>query len=149
MNSLHRIARPSFAIMLLLSLATVWRVTYGVDGTEFSGGWLTGRLLDGAYISVIAYVIALLTLLWLPRLSALLSLIASVCCLPLLLYFFAPGFFRKMTKLAFPNSEWSSPLSQSVVWRPSTILPLVATLAMLAIALLLFRFERMESQKTK
>ncbi len=122
------------AIVLLLSIAAIWWITDGLDGTEFSGGYITGRLLDGAFIGIITYMISLVTLYWLPRVSAAFSLAASACCLPLLLYFFAPRPFRWAIHLTLPAVDWSTPVFQAVVWSRFTVLPLLAVLGTIGIA---------------
>jgi biopolymer transport protein ExbD len=114
--------------------------TSGLDGTEFSGGRITGPLLDTCELGMLAFVIALVVLYWFLRHSASIALGASLCCLPLPLYFFAPGRFRTLFK-----GEWSVPLSSSFVWTRWTIIPIAVILAtMTAAALALLRPRTLE-----
>jgi hypothetical protein len=135
----HPVARASFAITLLLSIATLFWATKGLDGTEFSGGALTGRLLDATNLALVVYGVALLVFLWLPKVAATLSWVASALCFPLLAYFFAPRLFRAATGLLWPTAQWSVPLSRSVNWSCMTILPLLAIFASAVLALFLFQ----------
>ncbi len=134
MQTSLRIVRLLLVVMILLSISAAWWRTDGLDGTEFSGGWITGRLLEATYIGILSYIIALLILYRVPRASAFLALIASFCCFPLSFYFFAPASFRSLTRIVFPNAVWSTPVVEGIVWTPVTILPLVAYLATVAVA---------------
>jgi hypothetical protein len=85
-------------------------------GTEASGGWLTGPIEDLYDLGFLLFVLALLAPFFYRRVAAALVLAASLLCLPLYLYFIAPGFFRHV----FRNAEYEEPLRASFVWsKPS------------------------------
>ena len=90
---------------LLCACLTI-RDPYDLSGSEFSGGWLTGRLLDSNFVGFFLFVVALLLAFAFPRIAAVTALVASLVCLPLYFYFVAPGLFRWI----FKGSEWTVPL---------------------------------------
>jgi hypothetical protein len=72
---------------------------------------MTGPLLDMTEIGAILFLIALLTTLLFRRIAAATGLIAAVLCLPLFLYFIAPGPYRWLF-----GGEYSVPMSADFVW---------------------------------
>src|ERR1700758_4301848 len=118
------------AVLLLLSLRVLWSSSWGVDGTEFSGGRVTGRLLDLCDVGMLALIPALIATYWFPRLSASITLLAGMSCLPLLLYFLAPGLFRMVLK-----GEWSVPLQSNFVCARWTVLPVTTITSTMMFAL--------------
>jgi hypothetical protein len=78
------------AVSCVACVVIVLRNTKGLEGTEFSGGWLTGRLLSMADIGAVLFVLALIGTLWTPRIAEVLGLAASLLCVPLHLYLVAP-----------------------------------------------------------
>jgi hypothetical protein len=70
----------------LLCACLAWQVTSGYEGTEFSGGWLTGPLLSMEEIGTVLFILAIVLTFVFPRVAAAIGLVASVLCLPL--YFF-------------------------------------------------------------
>ena len=99
----------------LLSIVVALKHGLDLEGTEFSGGWVTGPLLRmhtaGMYILVLALFLTLVT----SRVAAASALIGSLLCLPLYTYFTIPGVFR----LVFPG-EYSVP-SGAFRWSGWTI----------------------------
>ena len=83
----------------------------GREGTEFIGGWLTGPLLNLYDVGTFLFVPALLLAFFFRRIAAAFALTASLLCLPLYLYFVAPGPFRSVFR-----GEYSVPLQASFVW---------------------------------
>src|SRR5215831_1407862 len=84
------------AALIVVSASLVWYRFLGLDGSEFSGGWLTGPILNLQFSGVLLVTLALPILFVFPRASAAMTLAAVLCCLPLHLYFYflTPGFFR-------------------------------------------------------
>src|SRR5579864_9746616 len=72
----------------------MWRYGPKLDGTEFSGGWLTGPLLTLYNSGTLLYGTALLLTFIFRRISAAITIVASLLCLLLYAYFVAPGHFR-------------------------------------------------------
>jgi hypothetical protein len=99
------------AASCLLCIVVAQRNSFGLAGTEFSGGLLTGPLLDSHDIGSLLFVQALLLTFVYPRVAAALAVGASLLCLPLYLYFTAPGPFRRVF-----GGEYSVPLQASFVW---------------------------------
>jgi hypothetical protein len=81
------------------------------EGTEFSGGWLTGPLLHMKDIGTLLFIAALLFTFFYRRVAGLIMVVASMLCLPLYLYFTAPGPFRWVFR-----GEYSVPAPASFVW---------------------------------
>jgi hypothetical protein len=90
---------------LALVAAVSWYRFLGLDGPEFSGGWLTGPLLNLQLGGTLLVTLALLVAFAYPRVSAAMTLAAVPCCLPLHLYFLAPGVFRGLF-----GGEYSVPM---------------------------------------
>jgi hypothetical protein len=82
----------SFLLCIFLAL----RITEGLDGTEFSGGWLTGPLLSMAALGTVLFILALVLTFLFPRVAALLGLGSSLLCLPLYCFFLAPVPFNRV-----------------------------------------------------
>jgi hypothetical protein len=72
------------------------RNTKGLEGTEFSGGWLTGPLLSMTDVGTILFAIAFIAAFFFPRIAAGVALVSSALCLPLYLYFMAPVHFNQI-----------------------------------------------------
>ena len=79
------------AAACLVCAVVVWRYGSDLEGTEFSGGWLTGPLLDMKDVGTLLFVLALLLTFVYRRIAAATTLVASLLCLPLYLYFTTPG----------------------------------------------------------
>jgi hypothetical protein len=112
-NRLHRLTQ---ATLSLLCRVVVWRWGSSIEGTEFSGGRLTGVLVDMEDIGVLLFVLAFVVAFRRLRIGAVVAVVASLLCLPLYLYFAAPGPFRWLFR-----GEYSVPLSAPFEWAPWTI----------------------------
>ena len=117
------------AVCYVGSLIFVWMTMSAVDGSEFVGGRITGPLFNLSEAGLLLFSLSLLFLFWFPRLSAAIAIAASLLVSPLLLYFLAPGFFRRMFK-----GEWSVPLNSSFAWNLWAALGIVAVLAALIVS---------------
>jgi len=78
------------AMSFLLSLCLALQVTSGLDGTEFSGGWLTGPLLSMADIGTVIFILAFVLTFLFPRVAAAIGLVSSLLCVPLCCFLVAP-----------------------------------------------------------
>lgn len=99
------------ALGSVLCLAIGWKLTGPLGGSEFSGGSVTGPLLNMADSGALLFVVSLLVLFWLRRVAAVTGLAASLLCLPLCLLLLAPGPFRHLV-----GGEWSGPPQSSFAW---------------------------------
>jgi hypothetical protein len=104
------------AVSCLVCVVVAQRNSFGLGGTEFSGGHLTGPILDSLEIGSLLFVLALVLTFVRPRIAAALAIAASLLCLPLYLYFTAPGPFRRVF-----GAEYSVPLQANFVWDRSAI----------------------------
>ena len=95
----------------LLAALLIWRFLYVLQGSEFEGGIFTGRILTLANIGAFLFLLALAITYFYRRVAASIAIVASLLCLPLYLYFTAPGPFRKVFK-----GEYSVPLQGTFVW---------------------------------
>jgi hypothetical protein len=84
------------AVSCLVSVAVALRNTSGLEGTEFSGGWLTGPLLSMTDVGSVLFVLALIVTFVYPRIAGAIGLVSSLLCLPLYLYFIAPVPFNRI-----------------------------------------------------
>ena len=115
----------------LLCIALAWRNSLGYEGTEFSGGRITGPILMLQDIGALLFLVALILTFFSSRISAAVVAIASLLCLPLYLYFTAPGPFRWVFK-----GDYSVPLTSNFVW------DLWRVLAMIMLALAIYAYSR-------
>jgi len=104
------------AASCLLCAAVIWKYAADLYGTEFSGGRVTGPLLDMYDIGRVLFVLALLLTFVFPRVAAAMALAASVLSLPLFLYFAAPGPFRWVVR-----GNYKVPLRANFEWNNWTI----------------------------
>src|SRR5713101_6278311 len=84
------------ATMCLLCAVFTWSMFGPLEGTEFSGGSITGPLLHLYDVGTLLFVLALILTFVRLRLAALIGVTASLLCLPIYLYFTAPGPFRRV-----------------------------------------------------
>jgi hypothetical protein len=84
------------ALSCLVCVIVALRNTNGLEGTEFSGGWLTGPLLSMTDIGTVLFVLALIVTFMYPRTAGAIGLASSLLCLPLYLYFIAPVPFNRI-----------------------------------------------------
>jgi hypothetical protein len=89
----------------------VWRYAYSLEGTEFMGGRLTGLLLNMKAVGVLLFIFACAMMFFYRRIAGAITILACLLCLPLYLYFAAPGLFRWLF-----GGEYSVPLRASFVW---------------------------------
>jgi hypothetical protein len=82
------------AAICLLCAFLVWRYGSPLEGTEFSGGRISGPVLDLSEIGILLFVVALPMPFVFRRISGAVTLLASLLCLPLYLYFTIPGLFH-------------------------------------------------------
>ena len=107
-NRFHRFTQ---AALCLVCAMTVLRYAYSLEGTEFSGGRLTGLLLNMKANGALLFVLACAMVFFRPRIAAAVAILATLFCLPLYLYFAAPGPFRRLFR-----GEYSVPLRASFAW---------------------------------
>jgi hypothetical protein len=118
----------------------VWGYGTSLEGTEFSGGRLTGLLLDMRDVGLLLFVLALLLTFFYRRFAASITLIACLLCLPLYLYFTYPDLFRR----TFPNAKWSAPPPATFLWDDWTVVGIV--MMMLTAYVGICGLRRMESK---
>ena len=82
----------SFLLCVFLAL----QITSGLEGTEFSGGWLTGPLLSMEGIGAALFMVTVVLTLVFPRVAAAIGFAASALCLPLYSFFIAPVPFSQI-----------------------------------------------------
>ncbi len=84
------------AAVFLLCVFLALHITSGLDGTEFSGGWLTGPLLSMTDIGTGLFMLALVLTIFVPRVAAAIGFASSLFCLPLYCFFIAPVPFARL-----------------------------------------------------
>lgn len=90
------------AVSCLVCMIVALRNTNGLEGTEFSGGWLTGPLLSMIDIGTVLFVLALVAAFMYPRIAGAVGLTSSLLCLPLYLYLIAPVPFAHIFAFGHP-----------------------------------------------
>src|SRR5579863_5534699 len=129
MRNALRFRKLAHASMLLLLSWLMLRNASFVDGTEFSGGRLTGPILVLCEIAFIVFVVGIVLAYPFPRIASVISLLASLLCLPFLLYFIAPGPFRAVFR-----GEYSVPLQSNFLWSRWSLEMAIAILVVVAIS---------------
>ena len=84
------------AVSFLVCVIVAMQNTKGLEGTEFSGGWLTGPLLSMIDIGTVLFVVALIVAFMYPRIAGAIGLVSLLICLPLYLYFIDPVPFNQV-----------------------------------------------------
>jgi hypothetical protein len=84
------------AISFLICACLAFQITSGLDGTEFSGGRLTGPLLSMANGGTVLFAFALLVTFLLPRIAAGIGLVSSLLSVPLCAFLIAPVPFAQV-----------------------------------------------------
>ncbi len=107
----------------LLCLVLTFCYDVKVDnGSEFSGGRITGPLLRAfEYGSLLFLVAAIVAFLPFRRIALALTLVASVLCLPLYLWDLFPGLVRSLLPGPF-----SIPVAPLIYWDPLSIAGVLA-----------------------
>jgi hypothetical protein len=95
----------------LLCIGVSWLQLGDLGASEFSGGRVTGPLLTTADIGSALIIPAIVLTFFYRRIAAAVALMAALLCLPLYLYFTAPGPFRSIFK-----GEYSVPPQANFVW---------------------------------
>ena len=96
-------------------------VSLSVEGTEFSGGSVTGRLLSLQGYSLWVFLLATLATFLFPRAAPGIGLCAVATSLPLYLFLVTPGAFRALFR-----GEWKVPTDAFFTWNASAVAAIVA-----------------------
>ncbi|HZR64015.1 MAG TPA: hypothetical protein VFA85_02650 [Terriglobales bacterium] len=94
-----------------LYLITSWNFSLRLDESEFSGGRVTGPLLNISDVGSLLFIVVLLLMFFFNRVSAAIMVLAAFLSLPLYIYFIAPGPFRWVFR-----GEYSVPLRSNFEW---------------------------------
>jgi hypothetical protein len=116
-----RVFHIARAVANAICAILLWRYTSGSEGTELSGGRITGVLLNMADVAILLFVIALAASFLKSRLSGVPTLAASLLALPLYAYFIFPGPFRRILP-----GEYSVPATANFVWDASSLAGIIA-----------------------
>ena len=130
----NRTQKLGQAASCLLCAAVTWEYPADLYGTEFSGGRISGPLLDMYDIGRVLFVLALLLTFVFPRVAATMALAASVISLPPFLYFAAPGPFRWVVR-----GNYKIPLRANFEWNNWTIAGIVTLVVAMCVCLRSFR----------
>ena len=109
------------AAISLICMIVVWLFTAPWDGTEFSGGRVTGLLLHMANLAIVFFVIAGVLAFVRGVLGGAACLIGCLLAFPIYFYFVLPGPFRSLIR-----GEYSVPLRSSVAFTFSSALGMFA-----------------------
>lgn len=111
----HR--RLPFVLCFVVRLVVAVQSAVGFEGTEFNGGWLTGRLLSLLEIGSLLFLMALLATFIHLRIASGVGLAAAVLSLPLYFYLVFPvGFsqifafgheFKVQPSSGFHENKWA------------------------------------------
>jgi hypothetical protein len=82
----------------VLAAIVIWRDPYGLESSEFSGGRVTGPLLDLHNAGWLLFAASAWLVFLSRKAAAAVALCSAVLAIPLCLYFLAPGPFRWIVK---------------------------------------------------
>ena len=91
----------------LICVFLALQITSGLEGTEFSGGWLTGLPLSMENTGIALFIVYFVLTFVFPRVAAAFGLASSVLCLPLYLFFIAPVPFAQVFARRWANNAGS------------------------------------------
>jgi uncharacterized membrane protein HdeD (DUF308 family) len=98
------------AASFVLCIAVAWP-QMDLEGTEFSGGRVTGPIFWLFESGILIFALATLFTFMNRRVGAFMGIAASLLCFPLYFYFIAPGPFRSVFR-----GIYSVPLQSSFIW---------------------------------
>jgi hypothetical protein len=114
----------------LLCLAVAWIRLDDIGASEFIGGRVTGPLFTTSDCESFLFLPALILTFFHRRIAAGIALMASLLCLPLYLYFIAPGLFRCIFK-----GEYSVLLRANFVWNNWAIAGIASLIVSIVVCL--------------
>ncbi|MGH9520996.1 MAG: hypothetical protein ACRD3E_00530 [Terriglobales bacterium] len=118
-----------FAILTVGCIFNFWS-GWGFDGTEFTGGTITGPILRMSEDAFVLFVGGMIAVWFLPRVASILGLLAGLLSTPLVVYVVAPGPFRHVFR-----GEYSVPLQSSFYWNGWWLLAGITVVAAMAVSL--------------
>ena len=102
----------------------------GLEGSEFSGGRITGPILSLSDVGLLLMIAALVLSFFYARIAGFIAAVASLFCLPVYIYLVAPGLFRDIFR-----GEYSVPLTSRFVWEESSIAAILFLVMTLVISI--------------
>jgi hypothetical protein len=127
----------------LLCIGVAWLQLGDFGAAEFGGGRVTGPLLTTADIGSALFIPAIVLTFFYRRIAVGIALMAALLCLPLYLYFTAPGPFRWIFK-----GEYSVPLRANFVWNNWAIAGIASLIVAIIVCLRSFYAFKPEIEPT-
>jgi hypothetical protein len=119
------------AIAYLVCTFVLWLQLDDLNGSEFSGGRLTGPLLKMADLGFLLFLLALILAFFFRRTAATIAIAAALLCLPFYLFFLVPGPYLWIFK-----GEYSDPLYRPFHWDNRAV---IGVFSLLLVAILSLR----------
>ena len=117
----HLAARIALAILCLISIYLNAPIL-DWEGTEASGGYLTGPLISVTESGLLLLLLALIALFVFPRPGASICILGSLLCLPIHLYSIAPVPFGRMFA---PGHEFEFQPALGFHWNTRSVIALL------------------------
>jgi hypothetical protein len=95
----------------VLCAAVAWRFEAYIDGSELSGGWITGPIRQMLDIGLELFLLTAFLPLLFRRIASTIALLACLFCMPMYLLFLVPGPLRWFFK-----GQWKAPQFSNFVW---------------------------------
>ena len=132
------------AAAYLICAIPAWRYSIVLEGTEYSGGTVTGPLLSFEGAAAELFVLGLVLAFLYRRIAAVVMVVACVLCLPIYLCDVAPGPFRWVVRNVGFQGEWKTFLRADFAWDAWAVAGIVSVAIALYVCLaaLLVRNER-------
>ena len=118
------------ALACLACVGVLWIHLGDYGASEFSGGRVTGKLLTMADLATLLFLVAFPVTVFLPRIAAVVAVMATLLCLPFYLYLLMHGPLRQIFK-----GEYSVPLDRPFVWDKWALLGIFSLLIAGALSL--------------
>jgi hypothetical protein len=120
-------------LLSIAGLSQIW-IAFPLDGSEFSGGRVTGPILNlsgyGGYLFLLTAVLALFLL----RISSAVAVAAGLPCLPLYLYTIAPGTFRRVFR-----GDYKEQFVSTFIWSLPAFTGVCSVALVIAVAVYSFK----------
>jgi hypothetical protein len=130
------------AVSCYLGIYATYHMSIGLEGSEFSGGRVTGPLLNMNDTAALLFAVAMILTIWWPRVAAAIALLSSLLYLPICVYFTMPGPFRWVFR-----GEYSVYEPRNFVFCPPAVAGLLIAAATAVVYVRTFKLAARESAK--
>jgi hypothetical protein len=121
------------SVCYLVCLLMAWKELEALGPSEFRGGSVTRPLFSLLELGAVMFLLAIVVTFFRLRVAAVSGVAAALLCLPVSLYFLAPGPFHFVFR-----GEYSVPLRSNFVWSRWTVTPTALFVLAIFVSVLAF-----------